>query len=137
MYLFSKGTVKPANQKFTSIKNDYSLTFGPYADISEVKDDGDIVETSFDFVSLKQIKDMIQEGSVDVIGIVNSISEVTEVKLKTGNSKAKRVIDILDNSAKEGMLISFTIWGDLCTSLQVKEGDVIGIKGGKVSFYSG
>ncbi len=70
-----------------------------------MKDDGDIVETSFDFVNLKQIKEMVQEGSVDVIGIVNAISEITEVKLKTGNSKAKRTIDILDNSVKEGMLI--------------------------------
>lgn len=56
-------------------------------------------------MSLKQIKEIVQEGSVDVIGIVNSISDVSEVKLKTGNTKAKRTIDILDNSVNEGMLI--------------------------------
>ena len=59
VYLFSKGTVKPANTKFTSIKNEYSLTFGPYAEITEVKDEGDIDEISFDFVPLSKVKSMV------------------------------------------------------------------------------
>ena len=42
VYLFSKGNIKPANTKFTSIKHHYAITFGPYANIQEVQDAGDI-----------------------------------------------------------------------------------------------
>ena len=41
-YIMSKGTIKPANQKFTSIKHDYTITFSPFSEIREIKDDGDI-----------------------------------------------------------------------------------------------
>lgn len=86
---------------------------------------------------MKQIKEITQEKSVDVIGIVHSISQVTEIKLKNGTTKPKRVIEILDNSETKGIQISFTIWGDLCFSLQINEGDVIAVKGGKISLYGG
>ena len=52
------------------------MTFGPYAEISEVKDEGDIVQTSFDFVTIKKMREMLQEGTVDVIGVVFKQSDV-------------------------------------------------------------
>lgn len=55
VYLFSKGSVKPANQKFTSIKCDYSLTFGQYSEIKEVKDEGDIKNAGFSFTTLSSV----------------------------------------------------------------------------------
>lgn len=61
VYLFSKGQVKPANQKFTSIKNDYCLTFGQYSEIREVKDMGDIKKVSYSFTSIKDIQDVIKQ----------------------------------------------------------------------------
>jgi ssDNA-binding replication factor A large subunit len=35
IYLFSNGTVKIANQKFTSIKNDYCIVFDKSSEIEE------------------------------------------------------------------------------------------------------
>lgn len=75
------------------------MTFGPYAEISEVKDEGDIVQTSFDFVTIKKMREMLQEGTVDVIGVVFKQSDVQEQKLKNGNTKPKKTVDIIDNSS--------------------------------------
>jgi len=42
VYLFSNGTVKIANQKYTSIKNDYCIIFDRSSEIQEVEDDNRI-----------------------------------------------------------------------------------------------
>jgi replication factor A1 len=42
VYLFSNGTVKMANKKYTSIKNDYCITFDRNSEIKEVEDDENI-----------------------------------------------------------------------------------------------
>ena len=89
VYLFSKGTVKPANQKFTSIKNDYCITFNCFAEITEVKDDGDIQEENYNFTTISQMQDILQETALDFIGIVKEVSPVTEIKLKKGDTKPK------------------------------------------------
>lgn len=58
---------------------------------------------------------MVQEGTVDILGIVYSLSDITDVKLKSGQTKPKWTIDILDNSKESGISIQMTIWGDSCT----------------------
>ncbi len=55
----SKGTIKPANQKFTSIKNHYAITFGPYSFIKEVKDHGDIKSQAFAFTKLEDVEKFV------------------------------------------------------------------------------
>ena len=42
VYLFSKGVVKMANKKFTSINNDFCIVFEQNSNIVEVIDDGSI-----------------------------------------------------------------------------------------------
>jgi len=39
VYLFSGGSIKMANKKFTSIKNDYCISFDKSTDIKECMDD--------------------------------------------------------------------------------------------------
>lgn len=43
VYLFSNGSVKMANKKFTSVKNDFCIIFDKNSQIHEAKDDGSIV----------------------------------------------------------------------------------------------
>jgi hypothetical protein len=41
----SGGQVKMANKRFTTIKNDYCVTFDERADIEEIQDDGKSIKT--------------------------------------------------------------------------------------------
>ena len=70
VYLFSNGQVKLANKKFTSIKNDYCLTFDQNADVLEAEEDNQIKKQGFSFIGLKAIQEMVQQQAVDVVGIV-------------------------------------------------------------------
>jgi replication factor A1 len=42
VYIFANGTVKMANKKYTSIKNDFCLTFGNETEIQECNEDTNI-----------------------------------------------------------------------------------------------
>ena len=52
MYTFAGGEVKIANKKFTSIKNDYCLTFDQNTVIKKCDDDKAIVGAGFSFSGL-------------------------------------------------------------------------------------
>lgn len=54
----------------------------------------------------------MQETALDFIGIVKEVSPITDIKLKTQETKAKRTIDLIDNSVASGISISLTIWGE-------------------------
>jgi replication factor A1 len=59
VYLVSNGTVKMANKKFTSIKNDFCLIFEKNAQIIETEDDGTIasLDSAFDFTTIKSLEE--------------------------------------------------------------------------------
>jgi hypothetical protein len=46
-----------ANQKYTSIKNDYSIVFDKQSEIEEVDDDFSIQSRGFCFTTIKEIND--------------------------------------------------------------------------------
>ena len=53
VYLFSNGNVKMANKKFTSVRNDFCITFDQQRSIIEqFTDDGTISKHSFDFYNI-------------------------------------------------------------------------------------
>ena len=57
VYLFANGQVKMANQKYTSIKNDYSIVFDKQSEIEEVDDDASIQNRGFCFTTIQEIND--------------------------------------------------------------------------------
>ena len=62
--------MKIANQKFTSIKNDFCLVFDKQGDITEVPDNESIKSKGFSFLTLPEIKALERTMAVDVVGIV-------------------------------------------------------------------
>lgn len=85
MYLFSNGYVKMANKKFTSVRNDYCITFEQRSLIEPVSDDGAISRHSFDFMPINQLKEVFQKKTLDVVGIVINVEEKETIKLKSGD----------------------------------------------------
>jgi len=57
VYLFANGTVKMANQKYTSIKNDYCIVFDRNSEIEEVEDSELISVVGFSFTTIDEIND--------------------------------------------------------------------------------
>lgn len=137
VYVFCKGTVKVANTKFTTIKNDYSLTFTPYSDITSVADDKSIDKVVFNFSTLKETKAKGEGKSLDLVGVVLSISEICEINLKTGGTKSKRDYIVADNSEDGGLKVMVTLWGKSAEVDNIQPGEVIAFKGLRVTNFKG
>lgn len=100
--------IKLANKRFTTIPNDYCLTFSQDALIERVEEDNQIQSVSFNFTALTKIEALIQSKSVEVIGVVLEVGPVSEIQLRDGQQKLKRSIKIGDES---NICIGVTLWG--------------------------
>lgn len=69
--------------------------------------------------------------------MINRVDAPQDIKLKNGLTKPKRTIELLDNSSPNGLSIVLTIWGDESTYFTGEVGNVIAIKGAKLSLYQG
>ena len=98
VYTFTNGQVKLANKKYTSIKNDYCLTFDQNTIVQKCDDDLDIKETGFSFSSLDQIDSMNGQATVDVLGIVLDVQPTSSITLRNGDQKNKRTLTIGDDN---------------------------------------
>lgn len=69
-----------------------------------------------------------------MIGVLVEIGQTANVPLKTGQTKARRTIQIGDES---GLKISITLWGGLTNMFDLQVGQILGIKCARVSDFGG
>ena len=74
--------------------------------------------------------------TIDCCGIVYQIGEKDQLNLKSGESKVRKQVQLLDDTMHS---ISLTMWGDdICDKNEhLKVGDVIAIKSARLSDFSG
>lgn len=137
VYIFCKGQVKVANQKFTAIKNDYSLTFSPFSEITLTQDDAKISKVAFNFTSLREVKTKGEGKALDFVGIVVSCSETTTINLKSGGTKDKRDYEVIDNSMDGGLRTIISLWGLPAKKYTFAPGTVVAFKGLRVTNFKG
>ncbi len=77
VYLFSNGTVKIANKKYTSIKNDYCIVFDRNSEIVAADDDQKIKTQGFCFVTIDEVNEFEQMRTIDTIGIITQVGQVS------------------------------------------------------------
>lgn len=71
---------------------------------------------------------------IDIIGLILNTEPVGQIQLKSGEFRAKRQIQIGDES---GLSLMATLWGDLANNENIQIGTVMACKGAKVSEYGG
>merc|ERR1712226_942020 len=71
LYYITSCTLKPANKQYSTLKNDYELTFSEASELIPCndKDTASIPRTQFNFAQLGQITAEHKDETVDVIGI--------------------------------------------------------------------
>jgi len=109
VYLISRGQVKPANKKFSTLNNDYELTLGNESALQLCADEVTKIKRHYNFVSIADVGEKAAQAVVDVIGVVTSVGPAARILAKSGNELTKRVLVIADDS---GASIELTIWGD-------------------------
>ncbi|XP_038058946.1 replication protein A 70 kDa DNA-binding subunit-like isoform X3 [Patiria miniata] len=136
VYFISRGTLKTANRQYTSITNDYEMTFNNDTTMVPCEEEDDSIPTmQFDFRTIGQLEDMNKDAILDVIGVVKSASDVTTITTKTTNRElTKRELHIIDDSSK---VVTLTLWGNEAEKFDGTSNPVIAVKGARLSDFGG
>ena len=91
------------NKQYTHIKNDYELTFDVNSKIEACADDQDIKSINYDFVKIGNLVNVEPNATVDILAVVRSASDVSEIISQKlgGKTLKKRDLTIVDDSECE------------------------------------
>lgn len=137
VYFITRGVIKTANKKFSTLNNDYELTFSGETQVFPCHDFDDLQmpAVKFNFIQLNKVKDVDVDGIVDVIGVcqitgdlVNLVSKTTRKELK------KRDVTIVDKSLSS---INITLWDTQAEDFDGSLQPVIAIKGARIREFMG
>ncbi|XP_020659185.3 replication protein A 70 kDa DNA-binding subunit [Pogona vitticeps] len=135
VYYFSKGHLKTANKQYTSIKNDYEITFANDTSVIPCEDAQHLPSVQFNFVSISDLEKVDKDSIVDVIGVCKSYDDSTKITVKTSNREvSKRDVHLVDMSGK---MVTATLWGTEAEKFDGSRQPVVAIKGARVSDFGG
>ena len=126
--------MKLANKRFTSIKNDYCLTFSKDSVCEPCGEDDEIASVSFTFTSLDKIEELVQSCTIDVIGVILDVGPTNSINMKDGKVRDKRTLTIGDET---NICIGVTLWGPVTEAHRYGSGQIIALKGCRVSDFNG
>lgn len=134
-FYFSGGKVKMANRKYSSINNDYEITFDQHSEINMAPEDTNIKTVNYNFKKIAEIESLPPDTTIDIIGIVKHVGDCAELTSKTGKQLHKRDIVLVDDSSYE---VKVTMWNERAQEDCTAYGqNVLAIKGCRISEYNG
>lgn len=137
VYLISRGTLKVANKRFTTIAHPFEITFNESTTVTPVADDAStaaIPTAHFAFVPIEKVAELNKDDLVDVIGVVTEASDVQNIVQKsTGRELVKRTLTLLDKSAHS---IEVTLWGEKATTDGIAPGTVVAVRAARVGTFN-
>lgn len=141
LYFISKGSVKQANKKFSSLNSDYEITLNSNSIIKLIDESEaskcSIPKMRYKFVQLALLEKKAVSDIVDVIGVVRSLSEQTTlISKRTNKELVKREFSLVDSTLAE---VRVTVWNDATYNFPAETaiGDIIALKGVMVSEFKG
>ena len=167
VYTFSNGKLKVVtNKAFTSIKNNYEITFDTNSDIRPCPEDAAIKTTNYSFTKLDQIESVEINSTLDVLGVIRyvgwpawassplycrlshpgaptrhprcHISTAGDIGtvITKATGKELRKRDLVIHD-DTGVEVRLTVWGDKAENNEFVPGHVIVVKGARVGDFQG
>jgi replication factor A1 len=116
VYTISGGKIKVANMKFNTCKSQYEMTLDNNAQVALADDAGEIKTQSFDFTKISDLEQVEAGKNVDVIGVVQEISDVQSImSKKNGQELHKTDVTLIDDT---GVQVRLTLWGESAMNAQ-------------------
>ncbi|OLL22101.1 Replication factor A protein 1 [Neolecta irregularis DAH-3] len=135
VYFISKCRVNIAKKQFSNIQNEYELSFERDTEIEKCEDQSSVPQERYNFVELGNVSQIEKDNTIDVIGVVKEVHDLSEITSKTTQKPiSKRDLTIVDSSQYS---IRLTLWGKQAQNFSTDEGNVIAVKGVKVSDFNG
>lgn len=135
VYYISNCRVQLAKKQFSNLPNDYELTFERDAMVEKAEDQSSVPQLRFHFCSIAELQEVEKDATVDVVGILKDVAEVSHVTSKTTQKDIeKRELTLVDDS---GFSVRLTIWGKTATNFDANPESVVAFKGVRVSDFGG
>lgn len=134
-YVSSPCKVQLAKKQFNNLNHDYELTFEKDTLIEKAEDMDGVPQVRYNFTTLADLQTVEKDTSIDCIGILQDVGEVSEIVSKTTSKPySKRELTLVDNT---GYNVRLTIWGKVAENFDARPESVIAFKGVKVSDFGG
>ncbi|CAH2096286.1 unnamed protein product [Euphydryas editha] len=136
VYYISRCQLKTANKQFSTLKNDYEMTFNSDTVVSECMDDASsLPSVKYDFIPISDIANKSPDTIIDTIGVCKDASDLQELTARnTGKLLKKREISLVDQS---GAAITLTLWGNEAETFDASTNPIIAVKGARVAEFNG
>ncbi|XP_013419280.1 replication protein A 70 kDa DNA-binding subunit isoform X2 [Lingula anatina] len=135
VYYVTKATLKTANKQYSSVDNDYEMTLNRDSQIEECTEDVDLPTVTFNFTPINALGNMAPNTTVDVIGVVKSVADVSTIIAKaTQKELKKREVSLVDQNQ---VMINLTLWGETAEGFDGSNHPVLAIKGARLSDFGG
>ncbi|KAJ8122693.1 hypothetical protein ONZ43_g1173 [Nemania bipapillata] len=135
VYYISTCRVNLAKKQFSNLPNDYELAFERETQIEKAEDQASVPQVRFNFINISELQAVDKDATVDVIGVLKDVSEVSQITAKsTGKFYEKRELTLVDDSQ---FSVRLTIWGKTATTFAAQPESVVAFKGVKVSDFGG
>ncbi|XP_058976432.1 replication protein A 70 kDa DNA-binding subunit-like [Musca domestica] len=137
LYYISKCQLKPANKQYSTLKNDYEMTFTSDTVVQpcEDDDDGGVPVVKYDLVPISQVANMEPKAAVDIVGVCKEVGELQAFTSRTTNKEfKKRDLTLVDTSEAA---VTVTIWGDEAVNFDGHVQPVVLVKGGRINEFNG
>eukprot|EP00047_Mylnosiga_fluctuans_P003845 m.231293 g.231293 ORF g.231293 m.231293 type:complete len:640 (+) comp12192_c0_seq1:30-1949(+) len=132
-YYIRGGNVKIASKKFTSLKNDYEITFDESTTVAPAEEDANLPTARYNFVPLGDIARYMANQLADVIAVCTDVTAVTQFTARTtGKELTKRELTFADRTAS----ISVTLWGEEAVNFDGQPPCIVCLKGARVSEFN-
>jgi replication factor A1 len=134
-YISTPCKVQLAKKQFTNLPNDYELTFDRETLIEKAEDQSSVPQVRYNFCNIQELNDVEKDATVDVIGVLKDVEEVTQITSKsTQKPYDKRELTLVDDT---GYSVRVTVWGKVATSFDAAPDTVVAFKGTKVGDFGG
>jgi replication factor A1 len=127
--------VNLAKKQFSNLPNDYELTFERDTVIEKCEDAENVPQVRYNFTNIGALQDIEKDSTIDVIGVLKEVQEVTQIVSKTTQKPFdKRELTLVDDS---GYSVRLTIWGKTATAFDASPEAIVAFKGTKVGDFGG
>ncbi|KAK3685680.1 putative single-stranded DNA-binding protein 68k chain [Podospora appendiculata] len=134
-YISSPCKVQLAKKQFSNLPNDYELTFERDTVIEKAEDQTNVPQVRFNFCNIQELQDVEKDATVDIIGVLKEVQEVSQIVSKTTQKPYdKRELTLVDDT---GYSVRVTIWGKTATNFDAEPESIVAFKGTRVSDFGG
>jgi replication factor A1 len=137
VYTIGGGKIKVANMKWNTCKSQYEMSLDVNSAIQLADDAGEIQAQTFDLVKIGHLEQVEPNKTVDVIGIVQEVSDVQSLmSKKTGQELQKADVTLIDDT---GCQVRLTLWGNQAVNAprEIPVHKVVAFRRARVSDYGG